>query len=293
MIPERTTSTEMRIRAPAKVNLRLVVLAKEAGGFHQIETIFCRLALADEIVIERSSRQGITLDVIGADVGPAESNLVVRAARAWCAEAHTDPAYALTLHKQIPAGAGLGGGSSDAAATLRALDRMHEDALGVEHLLQIAATLGSDVPFFVVDAPLAVAWGRGERLMTHAGPGPAPALVAMPEVVVSTADAYDRLDNAPREGPRAACWSMRALESWAKVATLACNDFERVVLPGIPTLAPALALLRAHGALVARLTGSGSAIFAVYDLETARNAAADALARAHPDLRIFRTRACI
>lgn len=295
----------MRITAAAKINLRLVVLAREASGFHQIETIFCRIALADEIVIEPAAHTGIVLDVRGADfesaadvgpaaaLGPAPDNLVVRAAHAYCAAAGIAPAFAIALHKHIPAGAGLGGGSSDAAATLRALDAMHGGCLGTAQLLDLAARLGSDVPFFIANAPIALAWGRGQRLLTHAGPGAAPALVVMPPATVATAGAYARLSEALDDAPRAAQLDANVLASWSALADVACNDFERVVLPEIPVLTQVLVSLREHGALVAQLTGSGAASFGVFDDADLRDAVADQLERVHPDVRLFRTDAAV
>lgn len=279
----------MRVVAPAKVNLRLVVLAREASGYHQIETIFCRLALADELVIEPTDGQGIVLHVQGADLGPAEDNLATRAVQAWCDAARMPPAYTITLHKRAPAGAGLGGGSSDAAAVLRALDRMHNDALGAERLLEIGAGLGSDVPFFLADSPLALAWGRGERMLTHAGPGAAPALVVMPPASIATGAAYERLGATLAARPRPARIAPDALASWGALAALACNDFERVVLPDLPVLTPVLATLRAQGARIAQLTGSGAAVFGVFDLAAQADAAAAALRDAGPALQLFRT----
>ncbi len=279
----------MRVAAPAKVNLRLVVLAREASGYHQIETIFCRLALADDLVIERAERPGFVLHIEGADVGPVADNLVTRAVHAWCDAAQVPPAYTITLHKRVPAGAGLGGGSSDAAAALRALDRMHDDALGPQRLLEIGAALGSDVPFFLADSPLALAWGRGERLLPHTGPGAAPALVVVPPAPIATAGAYERLSRTLPTLPRPVRIAPDALASWGALATLACNDFERVVLPELPVLHPVIATLRAHGARIAQLTGSGAAVFGVFDLPTQAHAAATALRDAEPGLRLFRT----
>ena len=170
--------------AHAKINLRLVVLAEETSGYHQIETIFCRIALADELSIATAGDAGLTLDVRDADVGPVDDNLVMRAARAWFEAAGIAAHHAITLRKRVPAGAGLGGGSSDAAAALSLLDRMHDQILGPDRLLEIAASLGSDVPFFMVDAPLALAWGRGERILTQPGPDAAPAVVVVPATAV-------------------------------------------------------------------------------------------------------------
>lgn len=282
----------MRVTAQAKINLRLVVLAQETSGFHQIETIYCRVGLADELVIEQTTGPGLELTVHGADLGPTENNLVMRAARAWFEAADIEPSHAIALHKRIPAGAGLGGGSSDAAATLRALEEMHDHRLGGARLLEIAASLGSDVPFFMADVPLALAWGRGERMLTHEGPGQAPAVIVMPPASVSTAQAYASLGGRVGvAGP--AIIDAASLGSWDALDDVACNDFERVVLPEIPALTPVLALLRSHGARIAQLTGSGSAVFGIFDLPDAAEAAAQELRAAQADLQVFRTHAAV
>ncbi len=280
----------MRLTAHAKINVRLVVLAQETGGYHQIETIFCRIALADEVLIERGAAGALSLDVHGAELGPPDDNLVMRAARAWFDAAAIEPSHCITLRKRIPAGAGLGGGSSDAAATLQGLDRLHDDLLGEARLLHLAASLGSDVPFFMHDAPLALAWGRGERMLTHPGPGAAPAVVVMPAASVSTAQAYASL-GARITAPGPARLDAGTFASWNGLADVATNDFERVVLPEIPALTPVLALLRGHRARIAQLTGSGAAVFGIFDLPETADAAAAELRAADADLQVFRTEA--
>ena len=281
------------IQAPAKLNLRLCVLAREAGGYHQIETIFCRIGLADTLEIRPADEAGVALTVHGADVGPAQDNLVMRAVRAFADAAGVQPALAITLHKRIPAGAGLGGGSSDAAAMLLALDRMHGDVLQPDALRTLGARLGSDVPFFLADAPLALGWGRGERLLAMPAPAPAPALVCVPAAPVATADAYRRLSESLADAPQASLLTPADLASWHTLARVACNDFERVVLPDVPQLVPALALLRSHGAVIAHLTGSGSAIFGIFDNAAARDAAQRALADADPSFELYATDAAV
>jgi len=138
----------VRRGAPAKVNLSLRVLARERSGYHQLETLFCALELRDEIEIERGGG-ALSLQVEGAELGPPEENLVHRAAVAFHDAAGIRPDTRIRLRKRIPAGAGLGGGSSDAAATLAALNALHGAPLGPTHLLRLGAELGSDVPFFL------------------------------------------------------------------------------------------------------------------------------------------------
>ena len=281
------------IQAPAKLNLRLCVLAREAGGYHQIETIFCRIALADTLEIRPADEAGVALTVHGADVGPARDNLAVRAVHAFADAAGVRPALAITLHKRIPAGAGLGGGSSDAAAMLRALNRMHDDVLQPDALRTLGARLGSDVSFFLADAPLAFGWGRGERLLAMPAPAPTPALVCVPAARMATADAYRRLSESLADTPQASLLLPDDFASWHTLARVARNDFERVMLPDIPLLVPALALLRSHGAVIAQLTGSGSAIFGIFDHVAARDAAQRALADADPMLKLYATEAAV
>jgi 4-diphosphocytidyl-2-C-methyl-D-erythritol kinase len=253
--------------APAKVNLRLVVLAREASGFHQIETLFCALALADELDVEPGGND-VTLEVEARqDLGPARSNLVIRAAEAFQRAAGIQGGARIRLRKRIPAGAGLGGGSSDAATTLRALNELHGCPLDAHALLASAGTLGSDVPFFVLGSPLAWAWGRGDRLLPLPPLPARPVLVVAPATPVSTSEAYETLalrrEEAGGRTPPAA-FDPAALRSWDAIASIATNDFEDVVFDRMPELARIRDALRAAGAAPAMLAGSGSALYGVF-----------------------------
>lgn len=265
----------VEVAAPAKVNLRLRILAREESGYHQLETVFCAISLADRVVVARGE-PGIRLEVEGGvDVGPPGRNLVVRAAERFHREMGIAPAVDLHLTKQIPAAAGLGGGSSDAAAVLRALNALHGDPLPRAALLQLAIELGADVPFFLCGSPLALAWGRGERLLPLPPLPPRPVLVAHPGQVMPTADAFREVA-AERAGgypPEAALISPDALRSWVRVAELAHNDFETVVVRRIPMLADGLNIMLDAGARIALLAGSGSCIFAIFDSADACHAA--------------------
>ena len=183
-----------RVKAQAKVNLRLRILAREASGFHQLETIFLRLTLADEVTV-RVGGSGRTLDVTGADTGPTERNLAYRAALAY-RQAGGPDSFSIEIRKNIPVGAGLGGGSADAAAVLRALNALSSRPLSDEHLLALAAPLGADVPFLTSRAVMALAWGRGERMLELAPPPQRHVLLFVPHVPVSTADAYGWFDDS-------------------------------------------------------------------------------------------------
>ena len=269
-VPERVT-----VVAPAKVNLRLCILAREESGYHSLETVFCALSLADEVTVARGA-PGIRLEMEGGvDAGPPERNLAVRAAERFYGAIGDAPAVDLHLVKRIPAAAGLGGGSSDAAAVLRALNTLHGDRLSRETLLQIGIELGADVPFFLCGSPLALAWGRGERLMPLPPLPPRPVLVAHPGVAMPTPEAFAEVAamRGGRYEPRAALIRPWELESWQAIAGLAVNDFQPVVIRRIPVLADALNAMLDTDAYLALLAGSGSSVFGVFDDTAARDAA--------------------
>lgn len=267
------------IDAPAKVNLRLSILAREASGYHSLESLFCAISLADRVTVRRAGA-GAALRVDGdVDTGPPERNLAVRAARAFHTALGAEPAVEIELAKRIPSAAGLGGGSSDAAATLLALNALHGEPLASDLLLQLAIELGSDVPFFLCGSPLALGWGRGERLLALPPLPARPVLVAHPGVAMPTAEAFAFIaeQRGPSPAPRAFRIHAAALADWASVARIAENDFEPPVTARIPVLRDALAAMRAAGAEVALLAGSGSSVFGVFREDAERDAARGAV----------------
>ncbi|MFO7260022.1 MAG: 4-(cytidine 5'-diphospho)-2-C-methyl-D-erythritol kinase [bacterium] len=279
----------MRALAPAKINLRLEILAREASGYHQIESVFCALSLADELELVVGGT-GIRLDVRGADLGPPERNLAYRAAAAFYQAAGLRAGVEIRLTKRVPAGAGLGGGSSDAAATLLALNEVHGHPLDAAMLLRLGAGLGSDVPFFLSGAALALVWGRGERILPLPPLPPAPVLLAVPPFGIATAEAYRALDReCPAAGPVPRVLRLAEAGSWEGLAAGAVNDFEAVLFPRHPLLAALRDTLAHAGARLARLTGSGSAVFGIFDSVEQRAAAAAVLARAFPHVRLIET----
>lgn len=272
------------VAAPAKLNLFLRVLAREDSGYHGLETLFCRLALADELVAERREGTGVTLTVEGAhDLGPVETNLAVRGAAAAVALLRTPFGVHLTLRKTIPVGAGLGGGSADAAAALQAVNLLAGGVLPRHELLQCAARLGADVPFCVGTASLALGWGHGERLLALPPLPSAPVLLVNPPAPVRTADAYGWVDAARQAAsPRGAvAYDLEALASWGSVARLAGNEFESVVFSKLPVVRTAYEALAGTRPLLCRMTGSGSTLFAVYRSRGDRDDAAAMLGRKH------------
>ena len=257
----------VQVAAQAKVNLRLRILAREESGFHQIETIFLRLELADLVRVRRSTTRA--LDVSGAGdaaaLGPMEQNLAWRAALAYTGAARGQSGFAIELVKRVPVGGGLGGGSADAGAVLRALDAMSPEPLGEAALLRLAATLGADVPFLSSESPCALGWGRGERLLPLPPPPPRDVVLLVPPFGVSTADAYGwlRTDATLQPGLDATMLDPAALTDWGGLAAVATNDFEPVVARRHPEVASLLETLRAASCAPAMMSGSGSVVFGI------------------------------
>ncbi len=261
--------------APAKINLWLRVFGRDTRGFHGIESLFQLVDLCDEIVVERAEA-GVSLAGAPPGLGPAKDNLVVRAAERFLKAAGAGGGAAITLTKRIPWGSGLGGGSSDAAATLQALNELYETPLSAEDLMTIGIDLGSDVPFFLTGASLALGWGRGERLLALPALPTLPLLIVPPAAPVRTADAYAWIDKdrGPEDtGEFAAVTPAVALGSWPAVRRQSHNDFESAVAARLPAIGHWLDRLRATDAFLVRLCGSGGACVALYESARQRDAA--------------------
>ncbi len=281
------------VQAHAKVNLFLRVLAREADGFHGLETLFCLVGLSDTLRAERREASGVTLDVEGGDVGPAERNLAVRAADLVLEATGRRFGVHLTLTKRIPVRAGLGGGSSDAAAALHATNRLANGAVPRHEVLQFAARLGSDVPFFASGAPLALGWGHGERLLRLPPLPAAPTLLVTPPAGIGTAEAYEWIDAARQSAGRrgAVALDLDALSRWGDVGRMAGNDFESPVFERNPAIRAAYEALAGTRPLLCRMSGSGSTLFAVYRSARDRDDARTMLGRKHGRLDAVETRA--
>jgi 4-diphosphocytidyl-2-C-methyl-D-erythritol kinase len=271
-----------RVAAPAKVNLLLRVLRRRPDGFHELATVFQAVSLSDEVEVELGGI-GVGLAVEGAELGPPEENLAVRAVRAFQEAAGGPEHVQVRLRKEVPAGAGLGGGSSDAAAVLRALQRLTGSPLEDADLLRLGAGLGSDVPFFLGPSPLAAATGRGERLRPWSPLPPAWLVLVLPPVHVSTAAAYAALAEAraarePSDSGEGSAVLPREPAGWDEVVGWMENDFEAVVPGRHPPVDRALAALRETGDRRVLLSGSGGACFALVSggEEGARRAARSA-----------------
>ena len=259
------------VAAQAKVNLVLHVLAREASGYHQVETLICRLDLADDVVV-RVTSGGRTIDCVGAETGPADTNLAYRAGLAYADNRRWPSGFSIEVVTHIPVGGGLGGGSADAGAVLRALWALDPAPPPLAALLAWGSALGADVPALTIDQSLVLAWGRGERLLPLPPLPPRDALLYVPDAGLSTRDAYAWLaaTRAEPDGARAPCsppgrvLDLPALAQWDTVAQLMANDFEAVVGPRRPEIAAMIARMRAlTTAYASVMSGSGSTVCCV------------------------------
>lgn len=248
-------------RAPAKINLTLEVLARRADGLHGIRSVMVPLELADDIIVEESDRFAFACDRPELS---ADDNLTVRALRAL----GPLPPYRIELRKRVPVQAGLGGGSSDAAAILRAAMRGGFGTAPATDWAEIARSLGSDVPFFLAGTG-ALVEGTGERVTPLGAMPHWHAVIVKPPVGVSTAQAYALLDRTQRPvRPRAASISIAAATALQRgdfdaVQGLLHNDFQTAIAGESPAVAAALEALAAAGAARPLLSGSGSCVFAL------------------------------
>ena len=278
--------TSVAVAAPAKVNLFLRILAKEESGYHQLETLYTAVDLCDEIMLHRTER-GVSVEVVGPSVGPDEENLAYRAADALLEAAGFTTGVHVHLTKNIPVGAGLGGGSSDAGATLRALNTLLGEPFSASELLEIAGRLGADVPFFASGAGAALAWGRGERLVPISIAPRLSVLLALPSLHIATGEAYEYLSVPERI--TAATLALDALSRPEILAELAVNDFEASVFESHPELGKLRQALHETGALTARLSGSGAALFGLFNDRATADQAQASLSTSWTDVRFVVT----
>jgi len=270
------TGAVITLQAPAKLNLSLAVLARRPDGFHEIESLMVPVTLHDTLSLRTVPDPDMRLTVrfggrlarpeaapLCRDVPADESNLVVRAARLLAAEAGETRGLEIELVKEIPSGAGLGGGSSNAAAALVGAARAWGLDWSRARLADLAARLGSDVPFFLVDGP-AVASGRGEALMPVKGIPALAAVIACPAAGLSTPAVYAQC--APDGGRRGTAWRLaEALVAGdlGAAGDLMLNDLEQPARALSADVVRLLEALAAAGAVRPMLTGSGSACFAL------------------------------
>jgi 4-diphosphocytidyl-2-C-methyl-D-erythritol kinase len=263
---------EVRIPAFAKINVRLDILGRRGDGYHELRTIFQSVSLHDELRLRASRRPKISLTIHGNEAlaqEPFRENLVYRAVDALRQELKIRAGVEIELRKKIPAGRGLGGGSSDAAAALLGYLRLTGRKLPAARLLEIAGTLGADVPFFLLGGR-AVGIGRGNEIYPLPDIAKQYVLIVSPrDIHVPTADAYRwvkarALSATLTKGPaNPTLWGFCAL-CWSTQGSGLSNDFERPVFRRHPRLDRIKRVLLQRGATEATLAGSGSAVFGVF-----------------------------
>ncbi len=271
------------VRAPAKVNLIFRVVGRRSDGYHLIESLMVPVSIYDELEIAvRPGVPRVACRVVGpSEVKGGPMNLAAQAARRVLAELNARAAVEIKLRKRIPAGAGLGGGSSDAAAVLRVLPRLLGRRLGQARLLELGAALGADVPFFVFGRP-AVARGIGEQLEPVADFPPLALLVTVPPARVPTAWAYARALGSLTSKKRRNTRALRPRPTLAGIVAALHNDFQAGVGRAFDDVPRLVSTLRGLGARGVVMSGSGSAVVGVF--ESLRKAREAAEAIAPPDL---------
>ncbi len=295
----RAGGTKLILPAPAKINLGLRVLGTRPDGYHLIESLFVPIDLQDEVEVVLVPARGqvrlaleLSLDAAGhtlSDVPMDEGNLAVRAARAFLERAGLDDGLEIRLVKRIPAAAGLGGGSSDAGAVLRALAQLHPDRLAPRALFELALSIGADVPFFLAPRP-ALVTGIGEHVKPVSGVPSLSIVLANPGESIATAEVYKAWDvlatalTKPQAGSTLRALSdLRDVESGDLAARSRCleallrNDLE----PAARRLCPPVGRLQRQlveaGAQAAGMSGSGATVFGVFEDRPAAEAGLAAL----------------
>jgi 4-diphosphocytidyl-2-C-methyl-D-erythritol kinase len=267
--------------APAKINLFLRVTGRRTDGYHELDSVFVPISLSDRVglSLRQSGATTVLLRCNWPGLGPAEENLAARAARAFVAEFAIRAEVMIELHKAIPPGAGLGGGSSDAGAVLRLMTQL----CGINDsakLGAIAVELGADVPFFLNPVPSRVR-GIGEQIEPLPAFAPLQLVVAVPPIVVRTAEIFAGLSPAGWSGP-ASDEMVRALAAGRVSAHALVNDLAGVAMERWPVIAKLKAILEECGAAGATMSGSGGAVFGVFATSDAARIAAGEVRRRYP-----------
>ena len=271
-INPQPSPSEITVFAPAKINMILRILDRRPDGFHNLWSVMQTVALEDEVQIRlRAGRQDIQLRCDATQLAADHSNLVYRAAAEVLARAQQSIGLDIELRKRIPMGAGLGGGSSDAAATIIGLNRLLQLEWSPTQMVDAGQLIGSDVPFFLF-APSAFVAGRGETVRPVVVEGVRWVVLVNPGFEVNTKWAYQELA-ATRTAVTPLSLVQRELDrqsrvSWAQLIAAAENDFEAPVFDAYGKLREIKRSLQAHGAEIALLSGSGATVFGVFEDET-------------------------
>ncbi len=252
----------LRLRAPAKVNLYLRVVGKRPDGYHEIETVFERIDLADELTFEEQSQE-ITLTCTEPTLSCGDENLILKAARLLQHTGRTNRGVRIHLTKRIPIAAGLGGGSSDAAATLLGLNALWGLELEPQELIRLSARLGSDVPFFLGGDPFAIGRGRGEVCETLQTTRRLAHVLVCPNVPLSTKAIYESAQfdlTAPKPSLTMVTHAL-SNGSLGELAHGLWNDLEPEAIRRCPVITRIQSQLLQLGCMSAHVSGSGPSVF--------------------------------
>jgi len=251
-----------QFRAPAKINLSLKVLGRQPDGYHQLESLFAPLQLADGLIVARREQGGVSLSCPGSDLGADETNLAWRAGAAFIQAARPGWGLSITLFKEIPIAAGLGGGSSDAAAVLKAANDLAGRPFSGGELEELGLSLGADVPFFIQARP-ALVRGVGQ-ILTPAALPPFHCLLINPGFEVSTAWVFSQLRKPLTSPVGLDTVTPLRVSSFKDLLDLG-NDLEEVVEQTWPVVKRLRLSLLEAGAELARMSGSGPTVFGLFD----------------------------
>jgi 4-diphosphocytidyl-2-C-methyl-D-erythritol kinase len=275
----------LELSTPAKINLFLRITGRRPDGYHELDSLFLPVSLFDRIVIETAPAptSSVSIRCNWADMPLDSRNLAIAAAQLFLSEAGVSARVEIDLHKEIPAGAGLGGGSSDAGAVLRAMASLYR--FDPAALVRLALKIGADVPFFLDPRPARVG-GVGERITYLKGAVRLDLVIGVPPVTVPTAEIYRYLERRHWSGPGPSRLPS-PLDAAATGPDLLVNDLEAVALARYPQIGEIKRLFEQLGAAGIAMSGSGGAVFALFsDAEKASQAAQAATAR-KPGARFF------
>src|SRR5579885_886349 len=276
----------LELLTPAKINLFLRITGRRPDGYHQLDSLFLPISLFDRVVIEvddSAATAAVALRCNWPELGPHDANLAVRAARLFMEERGLNWRVAIDLHKRIPAGAGLGGGSSDAGAVLRLMAQLAASEPAA--LAATALRLGADVPFFLDPRPARVG-GIGERITYLEGTCRLHLAIGVPPFAVSTAEIYRGLQPDQWSGPSPAILP-RILDATSVTRELLVNDLQQVAIARHSTIGEIKVLLQELGAAGVAMSGSGGAVFGIFADQVQAGVAAQRAAARMPTVRFL------
>ncbi len=279
-----TDAAALRLAAPAKINLFLHVGPRRSDGYHALQSLVCFADAGDVLSLAPSNALTLSIDgPFAAGLAAEGDNLILKAARALAAHGGIASGAAISLTKNLPVASGIGGGSADAAAALRGLTKLWDLKIAASDLAAIALTLGSDVPVCVASRP-AMMEGRGEQVTPVPALPPLPMVLVNPGVAVPTGEVFRRLGRTANDVLPPLPVYPETNDAAALLAYLAQtrNDMEPAAREIAPVIGDVLSDLEKHGALLARMCGSGATCYGLFDSDAAAKVATRAITSAHP-----------